>query len=177
MCATCRGVSWLAMSLFSLVPARPTHFLSPTHSLPRSRTPHSLPPKIRTHARTQPLHLANPRRSDSAVYGALTTDDDLRALIDAMPSDQTTIVMFSSTWCHHCRDLLPYYLAAAVAAPDLQCYVANVDHMLETTRDIYSTPTFAVYRGQQRIDLFLGNRAQKVADRIWLHSDSSGQLP
>ena len=46
------------------------------------------------------------------------------------------------------------------SAPDVRFFVAVVDRMRETTRDVRWTPSFAVYRGGKRVDFFSGERAQ-----------------
>ena len=62
------------------------------------------------------------------------------------------------------------------AAPDIKYYVAMVDYMKQTSRDIRMTPTFCIYKGTKKVDQFVGDHPQRIADRIWLWSDIAPSL-
>jgi len=44
--------------------------------------------------------------------------------------------------------------------------------MKATTRHVRMTPTFCVYKGGKKVDQFVGDHPQRVADRVWLWSDT-----
>jgi thioredoxin 1 len=49
--------------------------------------------------------------------------------------------------------------------------VAQVETMHATVSSIKYTPTFGIYRNGKRVDEVVGKEPQKLADRLWLHSD------
>lgn len=49
--------------------------------------------------------------------------------------------------------------------------VAQVEHMPKIVGQIRFTPTFAIYRGGQKVDEVVGNEPQRLADHLWLQSD------
>lgn len=49
--------------------------------------------------------------------------------------------------------------------------VATVEHMPTIVRQIRFTPTFAIYRGGQKVDEVVGKEPQRLADHLWLQAD------
>lgn len=127
----------------------------------------------RRHSKAPPDRLQPPRKQHvnkilPNVTG-LRTDEQLREFLERS-KDDTVLVNFGSSWCSHCHQMFPHFLALAKQFPRLKYAVAQVDCMHEATRGITYTPTFAVYKRGRKVDQFFGANAQQLQDHVWLQS-------
>lgn len=100
------------------------------------------------------------------------TDLELRSILDSN-RHRTVFVDFGSSFCTHCRSVLPHFLAASRERPQQQFVVASVDYMLIEAEDIKWTPTVAVYKRGVKVDAFKLSDAQRMKDHLWLHDDDA----
>ncbi|GAB4818051.1 hypothetical protein N2152v2_005097 [Parachlorella kessleri] len=99
----------------------------------------------------------------------LRTDDQLQDFL-ARHKEETVLINFGSSWCTHCHQMFPFFIALTKQFPELAYAVAQVDYMKDAVKGITYTPTFAVYKKGQKVDQFYGAHHKQLADHVWLHS-------
>jgi len=115
-----------------------------------------------------------PRQIAGNVQGA-STDLELRSILTEL-RNETVFVDFGSSFCTHCRAMLPHFLMASRERPKQKFVVATVDYMLVEAEDIKWTPTVAVYKRGVKIDAFKLSDPQRLEDHLWLHTpDEEGR--
>lgn len=102
------------------------------------------------------------------------TDAQLAAALRPVPGrdpNEPVFVLFGSEWCSHCHAALATLDAARpAAAPGARFVAALVDGMGPAADAVKFTPSLVVYRRGRRVDAFVGADAQKLRDRVWLHT-------
>lgn len=90
----------------------------------------------------------------------ITTDAFTGAVLE---SDVPVVVDFTAAWCPPCRAMKPVLDELAAERPDLRFVQVDVDDQPELAAryGVLSMPTFAVFRGGERVAQFVGARPKR----------------
>ncbi|GIL82030.1 hypothetical protein Vretimale_1544 [Volvox reticuliferus] len=101
----------------------------------------------------------------------LRTDDEFYGYLHENKAN-TAVVQFGASWCTKCAEFFPTWYKLSKEFSQLKYAVAQVDTLKDAVAGVRYSPTFHFYRNGKLVDRVLGKEQQRLADHLWLHSDS-----
>ncbi|XP_024518113.1 thioredoxin-like 3-3 [Selaginella moellendorffii] len=92
-------------------------------------------------------------------------NEQFKSLLDRAKASKKTVSL-----CVMCKQMLPTFCNLSNEYPRSLFIYADIDECPDETKDVRYTPTFRFYSNGDKVDEFYGVGAQRLRDRVWLHS-------
>lgn len=87
---------------------------------------------------------------------------------EAVAAPAISVIDYTASWCGPCRMIAPYVHALEERFPDVAFYSVDVDaaQAIATDQRVRSMPTFAFWRGGERLAEFSGANKQRLDELL-----------
>jgi len=103
------------------------------------------------------------------IYG-LRRDEDVEEFL-FKNRNRVSMINFGSSWCTHCHEIFPHMIKLTERFTSIAYAVGQLDFHSQASEGVEYSPTFAIYRGDKKVDQFWGTDKRKLHDHVWLWNE------